>query len=60
LDNANKTVHNLNAGQMLTETFAYYVVDDGGFTSSAATLTITITGTTDTGTCTGIWCEVTP
>ncbi|HAR49795.1 MAG TPA: hypothetical protein DCR81_06775 [Smithella sp.] len=60
LDNANTTVHNLNAGQMLTETFAYYVVDDGGFTSSAATLTITITGTTDTGTCTGIWCEVTP
>ena len=59
LDNANTTVHNLNAGQTLTETFTYTAVDDGGL-SSTATLTITIISTTDTGTCTGHWCEVAP
>ena len=47
LDNANPTVQALLAGQILTDTFSYTVVDALGATSTT-TLTVTITGSNDT------------
>lgn len=46
LDNANPAVDALDAGETLTDTFMYTISDGRGGTASA-TLTITITGTTD-------------
>ena len=46
LDNTNPAVGALNSGQSLTDTFSYTISDGRGGTASA-TLTITITGTTD-------------
>lgn len=59
LNNSLEAVHGLDDGQTLTESFNYSISDANGDLSSA-TLAITIIGTTDTGTCTGSWCEVTP
>ncbi len=48
LDNTKAATQALSQGQTVQDTFTYYVVDDKGLESaSAATLTITITGTND-------------
>ena len=46
VDNSNSTVEALNAGQSLTETFSYTIVDTAGATSTS-TLVVTINGADD-------------
>ncbi|MDD3529003.1 MAG: Ig-like domain-containing protein, partial [Gallionellaceae bacterium] len=53
LDNSNKTVQKLGPGQTLTDTFTYEVTDGKGAVDTA-TLTVTVHGTDDGITITGI------
>jgi len=52
VNNASATVQALQAGQTLSETFSYTVIDSAGATSTA-TLTITLTGANDAPTVVG-------
>ncbi len=52
LDNANPATDALSAGRVFTDTFTYTVVDAHGTTSTATTLTVSITGSNDAPTLT--------